>query len=156
LKNSCEDAVRSFGFSATVCCGSIPVNNTWNDDWIDFFTIQRIQPQIEMTGNKEILDLWTRTKPNVSKLFEGITVLPSLLHGDLWSGNTGEIDQEPVVFDPASFYGHSEFDLAIATIFGGFDSDFFLSYFEILPKEPGYENRQLLYQLFHYLNHWFV
>lgn len=61
-----------------------------------------------------------------------------------------------VVFDPASFYGHSEFDLAIAGIFGGFNSQFYNSYFEVIPKEPGYEGRQLLYQLFHYLNHWFV
>ena len=59
-----------------------------------------------------------------------------------------------VVFDPAAFYGHSEFDLAITYMFGGFGKQFYDSYHSLIPKAPGFETRQSLYQLFHYLNHW--
>lgn len=60
-----------------------------------------------------------------------------------------------VVFDAASFYGHSEFDLAITRMFGGFDRDFYESYHSLIPKTPGFDSRQDLYLLFHYLNHWY-
>ena len=59
-----------------------------------------------------------------------------------------------VIFDPASFYGHHEFELGIATMFGGFDSAVFEAYHKLIPKAPGFGTRQKLYQLFHYLNHW--
>ncbi|KAK6617464.1 hypothetical protein RUM43_014473 [Polyplax serrata] len=79
---------------------------------------------------------------------------PSLLHGDLWCGNAGETDFEPVIFDPASFYGHHEYDLAIAVMFGGFKNQFFKSYHALINKTPGFNQRQELYLLFHHLNHW--
>ncbi len=59
-----------------------------------------------------------------------------------------------VVFDPASFYGHHEFDLAITAMFGGFERGFYSSYHKLIPKSPGFAKRQKLYLLFHYLNHW--
>ena len=61
---------------------------------------------------------------------------------------------QPVIFDPASFFGHHEYDLAIGMMFGGFGSEFHKSYHNIIPKEPGFETRSELYQLFHCLNHW--
>jgi fructosamine-3-kinase len=61
-----------------------------------------------------------------------------------------------VVFDPASFYGHHEFELAIAGMFGGFNSTFYQAYHNLIPKAPGFEVRHKLYQLYHYLNHWLV
>jgi fructosamine-3-kinase len=62
----------------------------------------------------------------------------------------------PVVFDPASFYGHHEFELAIAGMFGGFNSTYYQAYHNLIPKAPGFEARHKLYQLYHYLNHWLV
>ena len=59
-----------------------------------------------------------------------------------------------VIFDAACFYGHHEYDFGIATMFGGFNSSFFNAYHEIFPKQPGFDKRIELYQLFHYLNHW--
>jgi fructosamine-3-kinase len=59
-----------------------------------------------------------------------------------------------VIFDPASFYGHAEFEFGIATMFGGFPNSFFKAYHEVIPKAQGFEKRLELYQLFHYLNHW--
>jgi protein-ribulosamine 3-kinase len=61
-----------------------------------------------------------------------------------------------VAFDPASFYGHHEFDLAIADMFGGFNNSFYNAYHTLIPKSPGFEQRHQLYLLFHHLNHWYV
>ncbi|KAK1785582.1 hypothetical protein P4O66_018943 [Electrophorus voltai] len=90
----------------------------------------------------------------VPQLFSGVEVEPALLHGDLWSGNVAEYLDGPIIFDPASFYGHSEFELAIAGMFGGFGRRFYDAYHQKIPKAPGFEQRLKLYQLFHYLNHW--
>lgn len=79
---------------------------------------------------------------------------PSLLHGDLWIGNTGATKEsgEPVFFDPACFFGHAEFDLALPRMFGGFDDNFFDAYHGVRPKAPGFDQRQKLYELYQYLN----
>ena len=61
-----------------------------------------------------------------------------------------------VIFDPASFYGHQEFDLGIASMFGGFPNAFWQAYHSVIPKEAGWQKRNELYQLFHYINHWYV
>lgn len=62
----------------------------------------------------------------------------------------------PVVYDPASFYGHHEYELGIASMFGGFSRDFYDAYHSLIPKAPGFSTRLKLYSLFHYLNHWSV
>lgn len=90
----------------------------------------------------------------IPDLFCGLEIVPALLHGDLWSGNVAEDDSGPIIYDPASFYGHSEFELAIALMFGGFPRPFFTAYHQKVPKAPGFDRRLLLYQLFNYLNHW--
>jgi fructosamine-3-kinase len=61
-----------------------------------------------------------------------------------------------VIYDPASFYGHHEFDLAITRMFGGFRKEFYERYHQLIPREIGFEERKPLYELFHYLNHWYV
>ena len=95
-----------------------------------------------------------KLRSGMSQFFEDVTLFPSLLHGDLWSGNMAQSGSEPVIFDPASFFGHHEYDLAIGKMFGGFGSEFHKSYHNLIPKEPGFEIRSELYQLFHCLNHW--
>lgn len=90
----------------------------------------------------------------IPSLFCDMEIIPALLHGDLWGGNVAEDDSGPIIFDPASFYGHSEYELAIAGMFGGFNSSFYSAYHSKIPKAPGFEKRLKLYQLFHYMNHW--
>lgn len=90
----------------------------------------------------------------IPEMFCDVEIVPALLHGDLWAGNVAEDDSGPIIFDPASFYGHSEFELAIAGMFGGFSSCFFSAYHSKIPKAPGFEKRNKLYQLFNYINHW--
>ncbi|XP_032799089.2 fructosamine-3-kinase isoform X2 [Daphnia magna] len=152
LKENADQAVKQFGFYVNTCCGKIPVDNQWNEDWI------RLKPQVEMaakmSGNREVETLWSQLEPKIKQLFHGVNVQPSLLHGDLWSGNAGETETGPVIFDPASFYGHHEFDLAITRMFGGFGREFYKRYHQLIPREVGFEERKSLYELFHYLNHW--
>ncbi|XP_071448953.1 ketosamine-3-kinase-like [Hetaerina americana] len=153
--NQCDG---KFGFNVDTCCGYIPMNNTWNDDWVNFYVQQRLGQQIrlveEKTGDREAVELWSQLQLKIPKFFEGVEVKPSLLHGDLWRGNVADTNAGPVIFDPASFWGHHEYDLAIGKMFGGFTSKFHDAYHKIIPKTPGFELRQKLYVLFHQLNHW--
>jgi fructosamine-3-kinase len=88
----------------------------------------------------------------VSSLVQG--VVPSLLHGDLWSGNyLISSDGTPYLIDPATYYGHREVDLAMSLLFGGFPKDFYDAYFEIHPKQQGFDLRVKLYQLYYLLVH---
>ncbi|XP_060797960.1 ketosamine-3-kinase isoform X2 [Neoarius graeffei] len=150
--------IDKFGFHVKTCCGYIPQVNDWQDDWVSFYTQQRLQHQlglVEQTyGDREAKELWASLQLKISQLFAGVDVVPALLHGDLWSGNVAEYSTGPVIFDPASFYGHAEFELGIAGMFGGFGKHFYSAYHEKIPKAPGFEKRHQLYQLFHYLNHW--
>ncbi|MEJ1284153.1 fructosamine 3 kinase [Cricetulus griseus] len=132
--------------------------NEWQDDWPTFFTQHRLQAQLNLIekdyADRETQELWSRLQVKIPDLFSGIEIVPALLHGDLWSGNVAEDDQGPIIYDPASFYGHSEFELAIALMFGGFPRSFFTAYHQKIPKAPGFDKRLMLYQLFNYLNHW--
>ncbi|XP_066470805.1 fructosamine-3-kinase [Tiliqua scincoides] len=150
--------VDKFGFHIVTCCGYIAQVNEWQSDWPTFFVRHRLQAQMDLIerdyGDREARELWSRLKPKIPEMFCGLEIVPALIHGDLWAGNVAEDDSGPILFDPACFYGHSEFELAIAMMFGGFSSSFFSAYHSKIPKAPGFEKRNKLYQLFNYINHW--
>ncbi|KAM9638516.1 fructosamine-3-kinase isoform 2-T2 [Morphnus guianensis] len=150
--------VDKFGFHTATCCGYIPQVNEWQSDWPSFFIRHRLQAQLDLIekdyGDREARELWSQLKLKIPEMFCDVEIVPALLHGDLWAGNVAEDDSGPIIFDPASFYGHSEFELAIAGMFGGFSSSFFSAYHSKIPKAPGFEKRNKLYQLFNYINHW--
>lgn len=150
--------IDKFGFHLTTCCGYLPQNNEWCEDWVQFYASQRLLPQIQMIEKnkncREVSELWSQLQIKIPSFFKGLNIKPSLLHGDLWSGNAGETNEDPVIYDPAAFYGHHEYDLAIANMFGGFDNEFYKAYHNLIPKEEGFEKRHELYKLFHHLNHW--
>ncbi|NWZ42521.1 KT3K kinase, partial [Brachypodius atriceps] len=150
--------VDQFGFHTVTCCGYLPQVNNWRSDWVSFFARQRIQPQMDLiersSGDREARELWAQLQLKIPSFFCGVEIVPSLLHGDLWGGNVAEDDSGPIIFDPASFYGHSEYDLAIAGMLGGFSSFFYSAYHSKIPRAAGFEKRLKLYQLFHYMNHW--
>ncbi|GAB6022736.1 hypothetical protein CHUAL_006831 [Chamberlinius hualienensis] len=150
--------VTTFGFHSVTCCGYIAQDNTWSQDWMEFYTKQKLKFQVDLVeqkyGDRDLRELWPELVRKIPEFFREIKVKPALLHGDLWGGNAAETCEGPIIFDPATFYGHSEFDLAIAKMFGGFGNSFFKAYHEVLPKQPGFDLRHQLYQLFHYLNHW--
>lgn len=150
--------VDQFGFGITTCCGYLPLDNSWHDDWLEFYCRQRIDAQVRMAQEKyhdrEAPELWSQLVHKVPSFFEGLEIEPALIHGDLWGGNVAEYEDGPIIFDPASYYGHAEFELSIAKLFGGFDAKFYSAYFKVIPKAPGFEKRLDFYHLFHYLNHW--
>lgn len=157
-KSSAEPQyVDKFGFHITTCCGYLPQNNEWCDDWPTFYA-RKLNQQITMLQEerheKEAVELWEQLQRKIPKFFEGLDIKPSLVHGDLWGGNVSTTKDGPAIFDPASFYGHDEYDFGIAAIFGGFPSSSFRSYHTLVPKASGFDTRLQLYQLFHYLNHW--
>jgi protein-ribulosamine 3-kinase len=91
---------------------------------------------------KRLPDLFTAYEPQAS-----------LLHGDLWAGNWGSVDGEPVIYDPAVYYGDRESDIAMTMLFGGFGKSFYDAYKKSWPMAPGHEQRLKLYRLYHVLNH---
>jgi fructosamine-3-kinase len=132
-----------FGWHRDNYIGSSPQQNGWCDDWAEFWRERRLRPQLERAG----------LRANLDRLLEGHKPQPSLLHGDLWSGNVGFTKDGPVVFDPAVYYGDREADLAMTELFGGFSREFYDAYQEVLPLDAGYEKRKHLYNLYHLLNH---
>lgn len=137
-----------FGWHRDNYIGATPQHNGWSDDWREFWMERRIRPQIELARRSG----FHIEVPNVS-LLEKHEPAPSLLHGDLWSGNAGFTAEGPVVFDPAVYYGDREADLAMTELFGGFPREFYEAYEQAWPLERGYELRRPMYNLYHLLNH---
>lgn len=150
-----------FGFEMDGTIGTTKQKNLWNEDWIAFFRDCRLSYQLRLVeekyGDEELIKRGEKLLDKLDSYFSEVTITPSLLHGDLWNGNSA-VDEEgnPVLYDPAAYYGHSEADLSIAKMFGGFVPAFFSAYHELIPKSSGFEERQQLYQLYHYLNHYVI
>jgi fructosamine-3-kinase len=137
-----------FGWHRDNYIGSTPQANGWCDDWSEFWLERRMRPQLELAERNG----FRIAAPSLNFLREHKPE-PSLLHGDLWSGNAGFTAEGPVVFDPAVYYGDREADLAMTELFGGFPRRFYAAYNEVWPVDSGYERRKPLYNLYHLLNH---
>jgi len=146
-----------FGWHRENTIGSTPQPNTRSADWVAFWRDQRLGFQLELAARN---GFGGRLQSQGEKLLERFPALithdppPSLLHGDLWGGNMGYAeDGEPVIFDPAVYFGDREADLAMTELFGGFSGDFYAAYQEVWPLDEGYRARKTLYNLYHILNH---
>ncbi|MCH5271872.1 MAG: fructosamine kinase family protein [Lachnospiraceae bacterium] len=147
---------RPFGFDADNYIGASPQLNTPKADWLTFFRECRLLPQINMA--EKYLDFGTRRQ--CVKLLDNLDAyltepeFPSLLHGDLWSGNAvcGP-DGKAWILDPAAYVGHFEAELAMTELFGGFPPHFYEAYHEVNRIDSGYRDRRDLYNLYHMLNH---
>jgi protein-ribulosamine 3-kinase len=152
----CEDS--SFGFDHDNFIGTTPQPNTWKDSWIDFWREYRIGFQLrlaEQNGYGGTLQrLGERLLDALPAFFTSCTPQPSLLHGDLWSGNHAFLeDGTPTIFDPAAYYGDRECDIAMTELFGGYPGDFYAAYRASYQLDAGYSTRRELYNLYHILNH---
>ena len=150
-----------FGLDFDNTIGLTPQVNPWTSSWVEFYRKYRLEFQLEKIeekyGDAELLKKSEKLLDRLPELFEGLEIRPSLLHGDLWGGNTASIPGgDPVVYDPACYWGHHEADLGMTGMFGGFTSAFFDAYHEAIPKQPGFEERNKLYELYHYLNHYLL
>lgn len=144
-----------FGWHRDNFLGATPQSNTWSTDWVSFFRDQRLRPQIEQARrNGGRFSSAETILARIESLFRGYNPVPSLLHGDLWGGNSAFDDKgNPVIFDPAVYYGDRETDLALTELFGGFSDAFYRAYHEEWPIDEGYQTRRELYNLYHVLNH---
>lgn len=139
--------------------GSLPQGNESAASWPDFWRDRRLRPQLDLARRVGRLPAtegeWARLFDRLPGLLEaGDEEGPSLVHGDLWSGNALATSTGPAIIDPAVYRGHREVDLAMAELFGGFGAAFFAAYDEARPLRPGYrEQRRGIYQLYYLLVH---
>ncbi|MEL6502545.1 MAG: fructosamine kinase family protein [Cyanobacteria bacterium J06623_1] len=150
-----EGTNENFGWSQNNTIGSTPQINTWMSNWADFFAQQRIGYQLKLAqrrgGSFPELNLVVDT---VRDKLADRKPQPALVHGDLWSGNAAiAADGSPVIFDPATYYGDRETDIAMTELFGGFPSAFYRGYNEAWQLDDGYQQRKNVYNLYHVLNH---
>ena len=151
-----KQLAEGFGFSEDNYIGATPQKNTPMPRWVDFFRECRLLPQIRMAD--QYFD--ANTRGLCSKLLDHLDSylpepeFPSLLHGDLWSGNAAPgPDGKAWIYDPAAYVGHHEAELAMTELFGKNPEAFYGAYNEIIPIDSGYKDRRDLYNLYHLLNH---
>jgi len=144
-----------FGLSFDNYIGSLPQKNTYHTQWIDFYILNRLQPQIDLAKDiipKEMLHQFDKLYQKLPEILP--LEPPALLHGDLWNGNYFyNLQGHAVVFDPAVYYGHREVDLAMMRLFGGFNPKIYELYNELFPLQPGWQKRVGIYQLYPLLVH---
>ncbi|MDQ7988553.1 MAG: fructosamine kinase family protein [Candidatus Dactylopiibacterium sp.] len=147
-----------FGWPRDNFIGATPQANAPGDNWSRFFVRQRLAPQLERAAQRgfrgDLQKHGERVCDKAPALFLDYRPAPSLLHGDLWSGNLAALpDGTPALFDPAACFGDREADLAMTELFGGLPLAFYAAYREAWPPDEGYEVRKTLYNLYHVLNH---
>ncbi len=146
-----------FGFDHDNYIGSSPQANPWTEDGWDFFAHHRLISQAETAAQHGLLS--AEHLHEVGELAARLPDLvpeqpPSILHGDLWSGNwMTDAKGQPAIIDPAAYYGWAEADLAMMTLFGSPDPSFWEGYQEVRPLAAGFRQRFPLYNLYHLLNH---
>ena len=149
-----------FGFDFDNKIGQTPQLNAPTKqltNWQDFYWQYRLKFQIDLAKTNQYLTTndYERLLTIKDRLdrFLSLDITPTLLHGDLWSGNVISTENHPYFIDSACYYGHREMDFALTFMFGGFSNEFYESYNAAYPFDPGFENRKPLYMLYHYLNH---
>ncbi|MDQ8201724.1 fructosamine kinase family protein [Pelagicoccus sp. SDUM812003] len=144
-----------FGWERDNLIGATPQPNERSDDWIAFFRERRLEHQLRLCHSRGFTPRGADTLlERLEDFFEDHRPHPSLLHGDLWSGNVAfDADGQPFIFDPGSYYGDREADIAFTEFFGGFSREFYEAYNDSLSLSAGYSVRKTLYNLYHCLNH---
>lgn len=145
-----------YGWDIDNAIGATPQINTWHDDWIRFYGKQRLRFQLNLAARNgyPMQVKGEKLLNHLPDFFTSYQPQAALLHGDLWGGNWGEDTQgNPVIFDPALYYGDREADLAMTELFGGYPPSFYAAYAASYPLDAGYATRKNLYNLYHILNH---
>jgi fructosamine-3-kinase len=145
-----------FGWHRDNWIGGTPQANGWCDDWCTFFRDRRLGPQLALAaanGFRVLRQDGERLLAMLPRLLDHRPA-PSLVHGDLWSGNAATLrDGTPVVFDPAVYVGDREVDVAMTELFGGLGAEFRSAYEDAWPLDAGHAMRRDVYDLYHLLNH---
>jgi len=151
---------EKFGFYSDNYCGSTPQDNSWKENWSEFFRDNRLGYLLGLIKKDRPLPVsevkvYDRLLNKISDL-----VPPAsnsvLIHGDLWGGNYMVTEKGPALIDPASYYAHREMEMGIMTMFGGFSQRFYSAYNEVNPLPADWKDRNQLYRLYHVLNHYYL
>jgi fructosamine-3-kinase len=146
---------KGFGWHQTNTIGATLQPNPWTATWLEFYREHRLRHQFRLAARRgghfprqhEILMA-------LSDLLAGHDPAPALVHGDLWSGNAAVTQSgEPVILDPATYFGDREVDIAMTELFGRFPAAFYEAYQSAYFLDQGYAKRKILYNLYHILNH---
>ncbi|RXJ90880.1 fructosamine kinase [Arcobacter sp. CECT 8983] len=134
-------------------------SNILSDNWGEFFFEYRLLFQISLIKNSllalEFETILNKNRVKIISFLNKYVDKPSLVHGDLWSGNVLVDKNEKVyLIDPSVYFAHREVDIAMTHIFGGFTKEFYEAYNEEYPLEQEFETRKEIYNLYHYLNHY--
>ena len=148
-------STAGFGWDRHNTIGSTPQINPWTKDWAEFFVEHRIGYQLKLAQRRGgHFPKQDRLRAAIPELLANHQPQPALVHGDLWSGNAAMSQAgEPVIFDPATYFGDREVDIAMTELFGGFPPEFYQGYNQTWPLDAGYSRRKNLYNLYHILNH---
>ncbi|MBT4837101.1 MAG: fructosamine kinase family protein [Methylococcales bacterium] len=153
-----QQTQNKFGWHINNTIGSTEQINQWTDSWVTFWKQHRLGFQANLAKRngyaKDLGQELDRLIEDCHLFFSNHQPEPSLLHGDLWGGNFScDPSGNPIIFDPATYYGDRETDVAMTELFGGFNTTFYRSYQENHPLDSGYNTRKQLYNLYHILNH---
>ena len=149
-----------FGFHHANYCGTTLQDNTWTDNWPEFYAQRRIWSLVEKIRKSrgmslEELNIYEKLVFRIPALLPHQTE-PSLIHGDLWSGNYMYTANGPALIDPACYYADREMEQGMMKLFGGFSLHVWKAYQEEFPLPEGWQQRIRLYQLYHVLNHYLL
>lgn len=150
---------EEFGFMDNHQTKALVKDNSWNSSWLDFYINQRLEPEVQLASQRGRWNKWRQEhyQQMVNKFtdyYQHHEVIPSLLHGDLWAGNflfAG--DHKPYLIDPDALFGDREFDLAMTTVFGGFDNSFYQAYSSVFPFDDHLEERLSWYRFYYLCMH---
>lgn len=156
---------QPFGWFEDNYIGHTLQRNQWHFEWPQFYATQRLQPQLELAvmrgASQTLFNQGQQLIEKIDFWFSDYQAEASLLHGDLWGGNSAFIkanqpgaENEAVIFDPACYYGDRETDIAMTELFGGYSPQFYQGYNEVFPLDKGYQQRKPLYNLYHIINHY--
>lgn len=155
-----RSTAEAFGFNEDNYMGSVSQQNTPHQSWVTFFTTKRLTPMVKRCMAKGLLEKkhllqFEALQKRLADVFNEEP--PSLLHGDLWSGNfMCNESSEPVLIDPAVHFGHRSVDLAMTTLFGGFRNAFYEAYAYHFPLPPNYEEQWAVCNLYALLIHLYL
>jgi fructosamine-3-kinase len=150
----------AYGFHHSNYCGNTLQDNTWTNNWPEFYALRRIESLVKLLVEKRGLP--ANEQKVYSKLIDRMpqllnhSTMPSLIHGDLWSGNYMYTADGPALIDPACYYADREMELGMMQLFGGFSPEVWDAYLDEFPLPEGWQQRVSLYQLYHVLNHYLL
>jgi protein-ribulosamine 3-kinase len=148
---------QTFGFFEDNYIGSLEQSNTYTPSWSEFFIQHRLEPQLKLAAGSKLIPV--KQVALFEKIFNTLDNIfskepASLIHGDLWSGNfMCDQDSQPVLIDPAVYFGHRMMDIGMTKLFGGFDSRFYEAYNDTYPLPPNSDEQVEIANLYPLLIH---